>query len=245
MKKTPDVVCWIALWIGCSLVGALSAYADVPLPADYSEIAYLEATGEQCIDTDYLHKPYDVFTLDVEPAAAQPDNAVLFGSRHDQYTSSKAVYFRSSLADATGAGFYRAGKNATDASLLMSGVRGTLTCDETTATWAPRNGSAGFSLEITGQTAHNEGVNPVAIFATSDSTEARGRFFVGQSKARLYSFRIASQDGTLRRDFVPCRNASGDAGLWDKVEGVFYGDANGGHFIAHEIPRPGLVLIFR
>lgn len=57
---------------------------------------------------------------------------------------------------------------------------------------------------------------------------------------RLYSCKIwktvAFEGVPLIRDFIPCKNASGEVGLWDDVNSVFYGNAGTGAFIAGEIP---------
>lgn len=51
------------------------------------------------------------------------------------------------------------------------------------------------------------------------------------SAMRLYSCKIYEGD-TLVRDFVPGKNASGAVGLYDMVEGKFYGNSGSGAFIA-------------
>lgn len=48
--------------------------------------------------------------------------------------------------------------------------------------------------------------------------------------ARLYFCKIYD-NGTLVRDFVPCKNSSGVVGLWDNVGGKFYQNAGSGSFI--------------
>ena len=57
---------------------------------------------------------------------------------------------------------------------------------------------------------------------------------------RLYSCKIwkaITYEGVpLVRDFIPCKNASGEVGLWDDVNSVFYGNAGTGTFIAGELP---------
>ncbi len=57
---------------------------------------------------------------------------------------------------------------------------------------------------------------------------------------RLYSCKIwktvAFEGVPLIRDFIPCKNASGEVGLWDDVNSVFYGNAGTGAFTAGEIP---------
>lgn len=49
--------------------------------------------------------------------------------------------------------------------------------------------------------------------------------------AKMYSCQIYD-NGALVRDFVPCKNASGVAGLYDVVGGKFYGNAGSGSFAA-------------
>ena len=49
--------------------------------------------------------------------------------------------------------------------------------------------------------------------------------------ALLYSCQIYD-NGTLIRDFIPCKNASGVIGLWDDVNSVFYQNAGSGTFTA-------------
>jgi len=51
------------------------------------------------------------------------------------------------------------------------------------------------------------------------------------SASRLYSCQIYD-NGTLVRDYVPCKNSSGVAGLYDLVNGVFYTNAGTGSFAA-------------
>lgn len=49
---------------------------------------------------------------------------------------------------------------------------------------------------------------------------------------KLYSLKFWLPNGTLIRDFVPCVNASGNVGLYDKVTKRFYGGRGTGNFIA-------------
>ena len=52
--------------------------------------------------------------------------------------------------------------------------------------------------------------------------------------ARLYSCQIYD-DGTLVRNYIPCQTTSGEIGLWDEVNSVFYGNAGTGTFTAGPI----------
>ena len=49
--------------------------------------------------------------------------------------------------------------------------------------------------------------------------------------AKLYFCRIYD-NGTLIRDYIPCQTTSGEIGLWDDVNSVFYGNAGTGTFTA-------------
>ena len=57
--------------------------------------------------------------------------------------------------------------------------------------------------------------------------------------ARIYSCKIYSNSALIRQ-FVPCKNSSGEVGLYDEVNDVFYGNAGTGVFIAGtEVPISG------
>lgn len=47
---------------------------------------------------------------------------------------------------------------------------------------------------------------------------------------KLWPVKIYSPTGKLVRNFVPCMNPNGEYGMWDKVEGKFYGNCGTGAF---------------
>ena len=51
--------------------------------------------------------------------------------------------------------------------------------------------------------------------------------------ARFRYFRIYD-NGVLVRDFIPCKNADGEIGMYDTLNAVFYGNAGSGEFVAGE-----------
>lgn len=73
---------------------------------------------------------------------------------------------------------------------------------------------AGTSYKIATGTGTHLG-NPLYIFFSKNSTSAFGL------PCKLYSCKISEED-SLQRDFVPCINADGKAGLFDLVEKTFY-----------------------
>ena len=53
----------------------------------------------------------------------------------------------------------------------------------------------------------------------------------GKHSAKIYSAKYYL-DGVMIRDFVPCQNADGEIGMYDKVESKFYPNAGTGTFVA-------------
>ena len=72
-----------------------------------------------------------------------------------------------------------------------------------------------------------------AFYAVSD-----GGYTTCSSKVRLYSFKIWKGD-ELVRDFVPARDASGTAGMYDLVTWKFFGNDGTGVFNAGEVVESG------
>lgn len=60
------------------------------------------------------------------------------------------------------------------------------------------------------------------------SEDGYGDFLVA---APLYYFKMWDS-GTLVRDMIPCKDGSGQAGMYDKVNGKFYGSSSNASFIA-------------
>ncbi len=65
----------------------------------------------------------------------------------------------------------------------------------------------------------------LAIFCLNNGTASR------MSAYRLHGMKIMEADGRRVRDFVPCRNPEGEAGLWDFVSGTFFRNAGTGCFL--------------
>lgn len=117
-----------------------------------------------------------------------------------------------------------------------------LVCEGKSASWTVLEGAdAGASESVAytqGEPGNAKPDRHLYIFAfnESDNNSAPGDHI--KSVMKLYSFKI-SENGQLVRDFLPCRNASGVAGLYDPVTERFYANAGTGAFIgSDEIPLP-------
>ena len=92
------------------------------------------------------------------------------------------------------------------------------------------NGALSVSLNGSVSTASYSGTlcKTLSIFLFANNINGTARQLVS---ARFYLLKIYD-NGTLVRDFIPCQTTSGDIGLWDDVNSVFYGNVGTGTFTA-------------
>lgn len=176
------------------------------LPSGYTKLGYIESEGSQYIDTGIIPDENTKVIMDFQLTAAGTNNRCLFGVAGQfsfRWYGSGSV-FRSN------------GGGSADFSTGMEPLeRHTV---EKTATQTTIDGT--YSVTTTAGTV-TLSLYLLAQHAASSTTN--------YAPAKLYSCQIYDGD-TLVRDFIPCINASGTAGLWDDVNSVFYTDAGGGSF---------------
>lgn len=87
------------------------------------------------------------------------------------------------------------------------------------------------SISDTGEWGYGEGSN---IYLFAFRSQMGGTPMAdGFASMRLYGCKIYDTDGvTLVRDFVPVRNSSNEIGLYDVINGEFYGNSGSGSFTA-------------
>ena len=74
-------------------------------------------------------------------------------------------------------------------------------------------------LKLTNKASYNVNNNPIGIFAMYNPDGVKL-----YSKMRLYNLSFSTFDGKLVRDYRPCISPDGKAGLYDLVDGKFYGN---------------------
>ena len=179
------------------------------LPSGYAQLAYIKSSGAQYIDTGVAAAK----DLKVE-AIMDVDESSSWIMILGDYTSSKyfSWWAKENLAYA-----YFGSKNGT---LTFSAGKHTYIADGPNNKW-----------EIDGTSITMEP-------ASSDFSGTGGTLYLfsvhnggsyTRASAKLYSCKIY-KNGTLIRDFVPCRNASGTLGLYDLTNNRFYGNAGSGDF---------------
>ena len=223
----------LVLMAAAILAGGL---AGVELPKDFRALDFIRSTGTQYIDTGYLTAPNDevrcVVSVDVEQVKTSRF-ACIFGTKmnNDRDAFAFFTHFDSPIGKRSS---YNRGLNReqTVGTGFPYGEKTTLVCQGLTARWTGVSGRQGA---ITTSGALTRGQNTLYVFQENTGA-ANGSHLTLSSwiTMNLYAFTITGADGVQRRDFVPCRNAKGVLGLFDRVEGKFYANAGTGEFLGSD-----------
>lgn len=171
------------------------------LPEGYIRLSYIESTGTQYIDTGFKPNNNTRVVMDAQMITlAQPN--FFFGVR----TSSNTVNYSVLLTGSK----YRSDYGESKVSSSTAGGTDRVTIDKN------KNVCTVSSETITNTSSIFQSAYNLYLFASNDGGTA---YYFGSMK--LYSCQIYD-NGTLIRDYVPCKNESGVAGLYDTVNSAFY-----------------------
>lgn len=185
------------------------------LPSGYSKIDYIEATGTQYFDTWFQPNQSSRVVLDFAPVGTA--FGCLFGARTSSNSGDSKNTFGMWIQNDKAYPHYGDGAYAQKPITIPAETR--LTFDMNGATTTINGTSVSFSA-----TTFSAGCN-LTLFGMNTSGSVDSRRAVG----RLYGAKIYD-NGTLVRDFVPCKADGGELGLFDLVQSVFYGNAGTGTF---------------
>lgn len=189
------------------------------LPSGYTKLDYIESSGTQYIDTGVSSFPAQStrVILDVNWLSGL---GCYFGCTQSQ----RNWYVEAFQSTKIYSGFLDESRSANIATVI-----GRYTVDKN-----------GVSTNVNGVKIDHAGANTsilksIYLLANNGSSGVSGI----ADAARIYSCKISSSSGLIRQ-FVPCKNSSGEVGLYDEVNDVFYGNAGTGVFIAGpEVPISG------
>lgn len=189
------------------------------LPSGYTKLEYIESSGTQYIDTGVSSFPAlsTRVILDVDWLSG---TGCYFGCAQ----SGGNWYVEAFQSTKIYSGYLSESKSANIATVI-----GRYTVEKT-----------GVSTNVNGvkiihASASTTILKSIYLLANNGSSGASGI----ADAARIYSCKISSSSGLIRQ-FVPCKNSSGEVGLYDEVNDVFYGNAGTGVFIAGpEVPISG------
>lgn len=179
------------------------------LPDGYTELEYIESTGEQYIDTWF--KPNQGTRVIVDAQMLVISTAFYFGAR----TASATINYNVLLSGSAIRSDYGESKVSTSAETATN----RLVIDKS-KNFCKIGNTLITNSESTFQSNYN-----LYLFASNDGGSAK--YF---ATCRLYSGQV--YDGnTLIRDYVPCKNPDGEYGLYDTVNLKFEPNSGTGSFL--------------
>lgn len=180
------------------------------LPSGYTELAYIQSSGTQYIDTGF--KPNQNTRVAMKLSTSETGSHTVFGADIDWIDNGFAL----------GVGFTHYGNETGTISGLNDGSPHEIDFNKNIISM---DGSAILTMgTLTFSIPHN-----LALFANNRAGSVSEMTTMEVYYCQIY-------DGnTIILDYIPCKNASGAVGLYDLVGKQFYGNAGTGTFIAEEV----------
>lgn len=176
------------------------------LPSGYTQLGYIQSSGTQYIDTGIVPKNNTRVDADCDITYGT-DWVMILGS----YDPNKFFSWW-----ANGAKIYAYYGNSNK---NVAGENGKQTLSANKNIWTAGNSAISFS-EVSFTSNFS-----IYLFSVHNG----GNY--NKASMKLYSCQIYD-NGTLIRDFIPCKNPSGTIGLYDTVNSQFYSNAGTGTFTA-------------
>lgn len=189
------------------------------LPSGYTQLEYIESTGTQYIDTGFKPNNNTHVFLTANSTSTPTGNTALFGARTAASSKNYAMLFippvfRSDYNNS----YTQTWQITATTKRTYDKNKETTTLDGTSKSYTNAVFQADYALYL---------------FAINSAGTAQW-----YASMQMYACQIYD-NGTLVRDFVPCKNVSGAVGLYDMVNAQFYANAGSGTFTAGpEIPAP-------
>lgn len=186
------------------------------LPSGYQQLEYIESTGTQYVDTGVVPNHNTAVMLDIDIVNA--DNwGPIFGSRDANVTNEFCMFAHNPTS------VYQDGYgNVAHVNISVSSVLGRQTINK-----ALNNTYINDELKNSFTAATFQGTYPMFLFQINSGGSAVAYKISG----RIYKA-VITKSSTIVRDFIPCKNPSGTVGLYDTVNGTYYGNSGTGVFTA-------------
>ena len=182
------------------------------LPSGYTRLRYIQSSGTQYINTGFKPNQNTRVVMDIQAVGAS-GTYFAFGARQSNTSNAFCLFFYNGWA----ADYQTSNQRKTFPSIAFTD-RLEIDFNKTVCTV---NGQTATFTAATFQ-------SPVEMMLLAVNTNGT---IANKLAAKLYACQIYD-NGTLVRDFVPAKNSSGTAGLYDTAKGVFYTNAGSGAFEA-------------
>lgn len=201
--------------------GSVHTVPGSRLPDGYTELVYIQNSGTQLIDTEYV--PSGETTVEITFRCEKIDETL--SGYYPVYGSANAYNQNAFELWGVGKGFCTYGTQDYKSDFgLTAGVKYTSIQSKNVLTI---NGNTFTFMKQTFNTPYN-----LLLFATHRDYGII--ISADDAKLKIYSCKIYD-NGNLVRDYIPCINASGEVGLYDLVGKQFYGNAGTGTFTGSEV----------
>lgn len=190
----------------------------VTLPDGFTQLESIGSTGTQYINTEFKPKNTTKIAADFQVTTQPTSHLIIFGSRTSYSSSDQFVLgFAGHKSPAVWRADFGSGQTSFPSTAVWSS-RYTAVFDDSACVLNADSVAVSASAFTS---THN-----LFLWADNDNETAAGYI-----SATLYACRIYD-NGTLTRNFIPCKNASGAVGLYDTVGAEFYPNAGTGSFTA-------------
>lgn len=189
----------------------------VSLPTGYTRLDYIQSSGTQFADTGVNVKSTSGFYVDFALLSASGTHGIIGGFTYGGYNNNFAAY---------GGNWYaQYGNNKTH-------IFGTTDTNRHTVSQNVTSGAVIFDGETvaTGLTFYDNTARTFRLFCYNGGDDYPA-FWPGTFK--LYSCAMYD-NGIVVRLYTPVLTDSSEVGLYDSINGVFYGNAGTGSFVAGE-----------
>lgn len=186
----------------------------VTLPDGYTQVEHIQSSGKQYVDTGF--KP-------------NQDSRVICDFEFTSTTEEQTIFMarQSTSANMFGVFHNTSGWNYCYGAERIKGVTGVSVTDRVKLDCNKEKASVNGSVLSANTATFTAPVNMTLFVRNTNGT------LNNYASAKLYACQ-AYDNGFLARDYIPCTNASGAAGLYDLVGQEFYGNAGTGSFTAGE-----------
>ena len=193
------------------------------LPNGYTQLEYIKSTGTQYINTGFNPNQDTRVKMDIQSISAGV--CPYFGSRNAVGNSAFILWMMSETNLRSDYGSRNISQDVTSSTerIIIDKNKNVTTYGAYTIT----NQKDSFSCNF-----------PILILCQITGGDVDDR----KMSALLYSCKIYD-NGTLVRDYIPCKSQNGEVGLYDLENNQFYGNAGTGTFIAGpEVAQPNMYV---
>ena len=189
------------------------------LPSGYTRLEYIESDNSSYLDTGVTMGKTDSVTLE--------EVLTPFGTSDIRYTGAN--------------GYMQIAINSSGYSINGTAKKALGTKDKLKCVYTPTTESLyinGALVESSNWSSYNGANVKIGLFKMGDA--GNGWYSSKAHSGKCYGASI-TKNGVKVREFIPCKNANGIAGMWDEISSTFFQSASSFAFTAGPEVKPDLI----